>query len=135
MANAIEIIDDSKSIEAVTGNVDLKKMIKEEKFMEEVVTVMIHPGNNENDAPYAHINVNGMNQIIPRGKNVPIKRKYLEVLARMKETRYQQVTPNPSEPDRWAMVAKHGQVFPFVLVEDANPKGRAWLEHIMNERE
>lgn len=135
MASAIEIIDDSESIEPVTGNVDLKKMIKEEKFMEEQVVVKIHSGNNENDAPYAHLNVNGMNQIIPRGANVPIKRKYLEVLARMKETRYRQVTPNPSEPDKWAMVATHGQVFPFVVIEDKNPKGQAWLEHIMSERE
>ena len=135
MASAIEVIDNSESVESVTGNVDLKQLLKEEKFMEETVVVMIHPGNNENDAPYAHINVNGMNQIIPRGQNVPIKRKYLEVLARMKETRYRQVTPNPSEPDRWAMVANHGQVFPFVVVDDKNPKGRAWLDHILSERE
>ena len=133
MASAIEIIDNSESIEPVTGNVDLKKVVKEEKFMEEIVVVMIHPGNNENDAPYAHLNVNGMNQIIPRGQNVPIKRKYLEVLARMKETRYNQVTRNPSAPDQVDMVARHGLVYPFDLVEDPNPKGRGWLNNVLAE--
>jgi hypothetical protein len=33
------------------------------------------------------------------------------------------------------MVANHGQVFPFVVVDDKNPKGRTWLEHILAERE
>jgi hypothetical protein len=134
MAQGIEIIDNSEQIEPITGNRDLKKLVRDEKFMEEMVTVMIHPTSSENEAPYAHLNVNGMNQIVPRGANVPIRRKYVEVLARMKETRYTQMTPNASEPDKSTLVERHGLVFPFVVVEDGNPKGRAWLEHILAER-
>jgi hypothetical protein len=136
MANRpVEIIDNSENVEAVVGNTDLKKMLKDEKFMEETVMVMIHPTTSENEPPYAHLNVNGMNQIVPRGQNVPVKRKFVEVLARMKETRYNQTTPNPSEPDKTMMVARHGLAYPFVIVEDKNPKGRAWLEHILAERD
>ena len=129
----IDILDDSEIVEPVTGNRDFKKMMKEESFMEEVVTLMIHPTTNENEPPYAHLNVNGFNQVIPRGQNVPVRRKYVEVLARMKETRYTQMTPNPSEPDRSVMVARHGLAFPFSVVEDKNPKGRAWLDQILAE--
>jgi hypothetical protein len=136
MANGpIDIIDQSELVEPVVGNVDLKKLLRDEKFMEETVTVMIHPTTSENEPPYAHLNVNGMNQIVPRGQNVPIKRKFIEVLARMKETRYNQSTPNPSEPDRTTMLARHGLAFPFVVTEDKNPKGRAWLDHILAERD
>ncbi len=129
----IDIVDDSEVVEPVTVSKDLKKMLKEEAFMEEPVVVMIHPTTNENEPPYAHLNVNGFNQVIPRGQQVPIRRKYLEVLARMKETRYTQVVPNPSEPDRSQMVARHGLAFPFQVIEDKNPKGRAWLDHILAE--
>lgn len=101
--------------------------------MEEVVTVMIHPTTNENEPPYAHLNVNGLNQVIPRGQDVPVRRKFVEVLARMKETRYTQSTPNPSEPDRIVMSARHGLAFPFVVTEDKNPKGREWLANILAE--
>jgi hypothetical protein len=136
MANKpIEIVDNSENVEAVVGNTDLKKLLRDEKFMEETVMVMIHPTASENEPPYAHLNVNGMNQIVPRGQNVPVKRKFVEVLARMKETRYNQTTPNSSEPDKTMMVARHGLAFPFVIVEDKNPKGRAWLEHILAERD
>lgn len=131
--NTIDIVDDSEIVEPVTGNRDFKKMLKEESFMEEQVIVMIHPTTNENEPPYAHLNVNGFNQVIPRGQQVPIRRKYLEVLARMKETRYTQVTPNPSEPDRSQMLARHGLAFPFQVLEDKNPKGRAWLDQILAE--
>jgi hypothetical protein len=31
------------------------------------------------------------------------------------------------------MVARHGQVFPFTVEEDNNPKGREWLKHILSE--
>jgi hypothetical protein len=129
----IEIIDNAELVEPVSGNRDFKQELKKEAFMEEVVTVMIHPTTNENEPPYAHLNVNGLNQVIPRGQDVPVRRKFVEVLARMKETRYTQSTPNPSEPDRIVMSARHGLAFPFVVTEDKNPKGRAWLANILAE--
>ena len=105
-----------------------------EAFMNEVLTIEIAPTSNENEPPYAHINVNTFNQIIPRGTPVQVKRKYVEVLARMKETKYTQHTPNPSEPDRIEMKERSGLVFPFQVLEDRNRKGHEWLAHIRSER-
>jgi len=30
-------------------------------------------------------------------------------------------------------VARHGLSYPFELVEDANPRGRAWLQNVLAE--
>jgi hypothetical protein len=62
-----------------------------------------------------------------------IRRKYLEILARMKETKYNQRTPNPAAPDQIEMVARHGLAYPFELVDDKNPRGRAWLQNVLAE--
>jgi hypothetical protein len=74
-----------------------------------------------------------MNQPIIRGVPTDVKRKYVEILARMKETRYSQHTNNPSAPDQIEMRARHGLSYPFDLVEDKNPRGRAWLNHVLAE--
>jgi hypothetical protein len=126
--------DEEGVIEPVTGNQDFKKLVDDEAFMNEVVTVHVHASANENDSPHVILNVNGTNQPVVRGVPTPMKRKYLEVLARMKETRYSQRVQNPSEPDRIETIPRTAQVYPFDLVEDKNPKGRAWLSHIMAEQ-
>ena len=74
-----------------------------------------------------------MNQPLIRGVPTTVKRKYVEILARMKETKYTQVTRNPSAPDQIDMVARHGLSYPFDLVEDKNPRGRAWLQNVLAE--
>jgi hypothetical protein len=51
----------------------------------------------------------------------------------MKETKYNQVTPNAAAPDQTEMRARHGLCYPFELVEDANPRGRAWLQNVLAE--
>ena len=67
--------------------------------MNEPVTIMIHSTTDENQAPHVIVNCNGINQPIIRGVPTEVKRKYVEILARMKETRYTQITPNPAAPD------------------------------------
>jgi hypothetical protein len=51
----------------------------------------------------------------------------------MKETKYTQITRNASAPEQIDMVARHGLSFPFDLVEDKNPRGRAWLQNVLTE--
>lgn len=129
----IEISDDQQEIEPVSKNVDFKEIAAQESFMNEPVTIRIHATTDENQAPHVIVNCNGVNQPIMRGVATEIKRKYVEILARMKETRYTQVTKNPSAPDVTEMVARHGLAYPFELVEDKNPKGKAWLDNVLAE--
>ncbi len=129
----IEISDDQQEVEPVGNNADFKQLVADEAFMNEPVTIRIHATTDENQAPHVIVNCNGVNQPIVRGIATEIKRKYVEILARMKETRYTQVTPNPSAPDVSELVSRHGLAYPFELLEDKNPKGKAWLDHILAE--
>lgn len=129
------IIDgtEDRVVDTVTTSGDFTKEINDAAFMEEIVTVYLHPSTDENQPPHVIVNVNGTNQPILRGHPTPIKRKYLEVLARMKETKYTQRVPNPSEPDRMVLEPRSAIVYPFDIQHDPNPKGRAWLNNILAE--
>ena len=129
----MEIIDDEPVIETVAESRDFSKLAADEAFMNELVTVMVHATTDENQPNHVVVNCNGMNQPLIRGVPTTVKRKYVEILARMKETKYTQVTRNASAPDQIDMVARHGLSYPFDLVEDNNPRGRAWLQNVLAE--
>ena len=129
----IEITDDAPVVETVAESRDFSKLAADEAFMNELVTVMIHSTTDENQAPHVIVNCNGTNQPIIRGVPTKVKRKYVEILARMKETKYTQVTPNPAAPDVSELRARHGLAYPFDLVDDGNPRGRAWLQNVLAE--
>lgn len=130
----LEVGDDQPLIETVAESKDFAKLAADEAFMNEPVTVLVHETTDSNQPPHIILNVNGTNMPVMRGVPTIMKRKYLEVLARMKETRYTQRIPNPSEPDRIVMEPKTAQVYAFAVHEDKNPKGRAWLAQVMAER-
>ncbi len=132
-AQGVEIVDDAPVIETVAESKDFRQLAADEAFMNEFVTVMIHSTTDENQAPHVIVNCNGINQPIIRGVPTKIRRKYVEILARMKETKYSQVTRNPSAPDQIDMIARHGLAYPFDVQDDANPRGRAWLQNVLAE--
>ena len=128
----LEITDDQETIEPVSASADFKSIAADESFMNEIVTIMVHETTDENQPPHLIVNCNGMNQPIIRGMVTQLKRKYVEILARMKETRYTQIQ-HAEAPDRLDLRARTALVYGFDLIEDKNPKGRAWLSHIIAE--
>lgn len=129
----VELLDDAPTIDPISSDKDLNKLFEQEKFMEEELKVEVHASSNESDPPHLLLNVNGMNMPVVRGYVTRMKRKYVEVLARMKETKYTQATPNPMQPDNIQMIPRTVEVYPFTVVEDPNPRGHAWLRHIRSE--
>jgi hypothetical protein len=129
----IEILDDTPTIDPVSQVADLRELAASEVFMNEMVEVMVHSSTDENQAPHVILNCNGTNQPILRGVPTRVRRKYVEILARMKETKYSQVTRNPAAPDQIDMIARHGLAYPFELMHDDNPRGRAWLSNVLAE--
>jgi len=129
----VEIADDQPVIETVAESKDFSKLVADEAFMNEMVTVMVHSTTDDNQAPHLIVNCNGVNMPIIRGVPTVMKRKYVEILAHMKETKYTQRTPNPAAPDQTELVARHGLAYPFDVQNDPNPRGRAWLQHVMAE--
>lgn len=123
-------------IEPVRANkdLDLKSLAALTAFMEEPVTIEIAAPANESAPNHVVLNVNGVNQPVFFGHPVTIRRKYVEVLARMKQTSFSQRATNYINPEESnQLLPRTALVHPFQLIEDKNPKGRAWLQHIMSE--
>jgi hypothetical protein len=133
-AKGVDIVDDAPTIEPVTKG-DFKKIADDEAFMHESVVVMLFPTTDANAPPYALINVNGDRTVIRRSEKTVIKRKHLEVLARMKETRWAQAIPDGyvGQIGAESLRGHTALAYPFQVLEDKNPRGMAWLEHVLAE--
>lgn len=129
----MEVVDDQIDIEPVSQHADLSKLVADESFMNEQVVIEIAESTNENDQPYALVSCNGSNVVIPRGQPATIRRKYLEVLARMKETKYTQRLRDPGQPDSLVTEGRTALAFPFQVLHDTNRRGREWLRNILSE--
>ena len=126
------IVQNDQAIEAVVGReAAIKDAIALEAFMNEMVTVEIADTTDENLASSFLLNVNGRNLPMVRGVPLQIRRLYLEVLARCKETKYRQEI-DPIHLDKTTMVPRTAYAYPFQVTADS-PKGRAWLKAVMAE--
>lgn len=103
-------------------------------FMEEKLLIIVHESPNEEELNVVTPMVNGMSQPIVRGWPTIVKRKYVEVLARAKETKYTQVQTDANRPDSLEMVPRTVLAWPFSVERDDNPNGRAWLREIIKQK-
>lgn len=128
-------LDDQIDIQNVAES-DLASTAADEAFMHERVKVLIHSTTDANAPPYFRGGVAQHQETIFRDVPTWIFRKTLEVLARMKETRVaQDLTPNAQGEITTASLRGYtGLAYPFVVLEDKNPKGAAWLANILAER-
>lgn len=128
------IVEDEKPfIEQVSAS-DLSRLAADEAFMNERVKIRIGTTTNPNDPPYATLTVNDVhNRVqVPRGQPTWVKRLHVEVLAHMVETRYTQAQRNPMDPEGGNNLIPHNaHGYQFEVLEDKNPAGRAWLEHLL----
>ena len=123
-------IHDHKMVEGVEGE-NLNEAVALEAFMNELVLIYVHTDGTSGALEVVTPTVNGINQPIIRGRNQYVKRKYVEALAWSKITTYRQDVADPSRPENIQMTPLANMTAPFVVREDRNPKGRAWLENIL----
>lgn len=109
----------------------LKDVAELEAFMNERVLVQVPRDTNPEAPPVVILSVNGRNQVVPRG-NTPVfmRRMYLEVLARMKQSNFSQEVQEGVEK-RIITHEHEALVYPFNVLLDPNPKGPAWLMRVM----
>ena len=125
-------VESDQSIET-PASTEFSREMQEEKFMNEPVTILLAETSDENARPYADFSVNGRTMPILRGVPTTVRRMFVEAIARCKETKSSQKTYNPMEPDRITLVERTVPVFPMEILEDKNPKGRAWLNAVLAE--
>lgn len=123
-------IHDHRAVEGVEGE-NFNNAVALEAFMNENVLIHVYTDGTSGALEVVTPTVNGVNQPIIRGRDQLVKRKYIEVLARSKIITYRQEVADPSRPENIQMTPLANMTTPFVVREDRNPKGRAWLEHIL----
>jgi len=123
-------IHDHRMVEGVEGE-NFNEAVALEAFMNELVLIHVYTDGTDGALEVVCPTVNGINQPIIRGRDQLVKRKYVEVLASSKITTYRQAVADPSRPENIQMTPLSNMTAPFVVREDKNPKGRAWLEHIL----
>jgi hypothetical protein len=132
----VAVVDPQEDFEPVTQDpkLHLKEVAALEKFMAERVTVLIMATTDANAPPYCDLSVNGMKAVVRRNVPTTIRRMHLEVLARMKETRWVQPPVEGTKAVGMESLVGHTALaYPFQVVEDTNPKGNAWLQAILAE--
>jgi hypothetical protein len=130
--HAVEVHTDLQ-MEAVVAAEGLDTLAAQEQFMNELVEIEVHPSTDENAPPSILLNVNGTNQPIMRGVPVRIRRKYVEVLARCKETKYKQPDRDMMNPEAGnELYGRTALSYPFQVTDDSS-RGRAWLKAVMAE--
>lgn len=100
-------------------------------FNEEMLEVIVHETTEKNAAPLVQVYVNGVAQHFVRGHVQRVKRKYVEVLARAKETAIKTSVQivNGEAVNR---LHRHTALrYPFSVQHDPNPKGGAWLRKVL----
>lgn len=99
-------------------------------FNEEVLTVLVHDSTNPTDEPVPEVWNDGRCQRFLRGKEMQVKRKYVEVLARSKKTIYtQEELPNRGG---YRNVPHTALRYPFSVLHDpSGDRGKAWLQAIL----
>lgn len=107
---------------------------EQESFMQEPVTVMVHESTDQNDSELVQVSINGRTQFFARGRPQTVRRCYVERLARAKKTAYSQTLDDRLGEAMNVMKPHHALRYPFSVIEDANPKGSAWLRGILAER-
>lgn len=100
-------------------------------FMEEPVDVMVHETTDPNEQMLVDVYCNGIPQRFIRGQVQTVKRKYVEILARAKQTSISTKTVT-TDSDVINRIDKHTALrYPFSVVRDSNPRGAAWLKSVL----
>lgn len=102
-------------------------------FNEEPVEVMVSESTDKNASAVVEVFCNGRSQYFVRGKAQVVKRKFVEILARARETSITTTTAaQGADGEPVNRINKHTALrYPFSVIHDANPKGREWLKQTL----
>lgn len=120
--------------EIVTTGPEELKGVDVAKFMEEELTIVIHKSTDKNALERVPVGVNGETAWLPRDVKIRLPRKFVERLARAQEATFRtDDNPDPRMDEGKIVRRTNGQVFPFAVLHDPNPRGAAWLARITRE--
>lgn len=113
------------------GEREFKDAIEAEAFMQDQIVIRIHPTGDVNAPPVVPVGCNGEVVWLPRGRPVRIPRKFIESLTRFETGYSTQRAMDPNADEGMVQRTRANQPYPFTVILDNHPKGRAWLERVM----
>lgn len=117
-----------------TDRVISTSQIDQEAFMRDELEVFFQEPNNENEASFIEVNVNGDYRMVIRGNSAKLRRYHVAVLAQAKQARVRQrkiVSPDGSMGFQEESVL--ALTYPFQVMHDPNPKlGAPWLKQMLS---
>ena len=119
-------------IEPVNQQDIINGAIEMEEFMNQKLLINIAKSSNKESLPVVTPNVNGVNHPILRGVDTWVKRKFVEALARCRETAYEQEV-DKFNPEKFVMIPSTAIKDPFVVKKDPHKYGIDWLDKILRE--
>jgi len=120
-------------VEIDTDRVIRTDHMDQEMFMRDELEVFFNEPNNENEASFVEVNVNGDYRMVIRGETAKLRRYHVAVLAQAKQSRVRQrkvVSPDGSMGFQEENVLS--LTYPFQIMHDPNPKqGVPWLKQLL----
>lgn len=121
-------------IEPVTDFGRFKDKAAELAFLEEMVMIRIHESGDPHAENPVQLGVNGRQVFIRRGEDVIVRRKFVEQLLRAKPENIQTNIRRDGDGNVRNMITKTRALkYPFSIIRDDNPMGRAWERKIRAE--
>jgi hypothetical protein len=112
---------------------EFKEFAATEEFMKETVAVRLHTTSEQNAEPIVEVFCNGIPQRFVRGHWIPVRRMFVEVLARAKPFTVRTPEYTDNNGDRTTRIDINTSLrYPFEM-RDSNPAGQAWLNRILRE--
>jgi len=120
-------------VEVDTDRVIRTDQIDNEVFMRDELEVMFAEPNNENEASFVEVNVNGDYRMVIRGETAKLRRYHIAVLAQAKQSRVRQrKITNPDGSMGFQEENVLSLTYPFQVMHDPNPKqGVPWLKQLL----
>ena len=104
------------------------KDIETAAFFEQRVTIHVHESAEEGAIDTLVLNVNGEDCVIPRGRSIEVKRKFVQQLLDMRETKFKQPARNAMNVESGNRLTPKTQLlYPFSVESDPHRYGMAWL--------
>jgi len=129
VASALEISGGTRAKGGPRG----QKWLDDMAFANEMVVVMVHETTDKTANPFPEVWVNGRVQRFVRGEEQTVRRCYVEKLARLKLTTFDNLkTKDVDGEDVYRYPTHTGLVFPFAVISDSD-KGKVWLKGILAE--
>lgn len=104
-------------------------------FMEQLLTIQVHGRHDTPALDGMMLNFNGEDCWVEFGKPIRIKRKFVGILASMRETTFTQPKRNPYAVEAGnQLIPRTHMVCPFSVQHDPHPQGGEWLHREMTAR-